>query len=131
MSKSVNKVLLLGNVGKEPDVKTAGSGTVVANFSIACSDRRKDAQGNWQDVTEWVDLVAFKRTAEIIRDYVRKGSKVYVEGKLQTRSWEKDGQKHYRTEVLISELVLLDGGGKREEPRQDNTAEISDEDLPF
>ena len=130
MSRSVNKWIGLGNVGKEPDVKTAGSGTIVANFSIACSDRRKDAQGNWQDVTEWVDLVAFKRTAEIIRDYVHKGSKVYVEGKLQTRQWEKDGQKHYRTEVLVNELVLLDGGGKREEP-QNNEVEIDENSIPF
>lgn len=129
MSKSVNKWIGLGNVGKDPDVKTTGGGTMVANFSLACSDRRKDAQGNWQDYTEWIDLVAFKRTAEIIRDYVRKGSKLYVEGKLQTRNWEKDGVKHYRTEVLIDELVLLDGGGKRED--QPQSAEVSDEDIPF
>ena len=132
MARSVNRVILLGNVGKDPDVKTTGGGTIVANFSIACSDRGKDAQGNWQDVTEWVDLVAFKRTAEIIRDYVHKGSKVYVEGKLQTRQWEKDGQKHYRTEILINELVLLDGGGKREEPQQQNNqVEVDDADLPI
>ena len=127
MSKSVNKCIFLGNVGKVPEIKSTGSGTTVANFSIACSDRRKDQQGNWVDSTEWVDLVAFKRTAEIVRDYVRKGSKVYVEGKLQTRSWEKDGQKHYRTEVLVNELVLIDG---RQEPQQ-QTTEIDDSMVPF
>ncbi len=132
MSKSVNKWIGLGNCGKEPDVKTAGSGTIVANFSIACSDRRKDAQGNWQDVTEWVDLVAFKRTAEIIRDYVHKGSKLYVEGRISNRQWEKDGQKHYRSEIVVNELVLLDGGGKREEPRQENNeVEIDENSIPF
>lgn len=129
MSRTVNKVLLLGNVGKNPEVKTTGSGTTVANFSIATTDRRKDAQGNWQDDTQWHDLVTFGRTAEVVRDYVKKGSKLYIEGKLQTRQWEKDGVKHYRTEILVNELVLLDSGGKREQ--QQDSAEVDDSDLPF
>ena len=88
MAKSVNKVILLGNVGKDPEIRSTGGGTMVANFTLATSDRQKDAQGNWQDRTEWHNLVAFKRTAEIVRDYVKKGSKLYVEGKIQTRSWD-------------------------------------------
>lgn len=132
MARSVNKWIGLGNIWRDPEVKTTGGGTTIANFSIATTDRIKDAQGNWQDRTEWTDLVAFGRTAEIVRDYVRKGSKIYVEGRLQTRSWEKDGQKHYRTEVVIGELALLDGGGgKREAPQQQNTAEIDDSMVPF
>ena len=83
MAKSVNKVILLGNVGKDPEIRSTPSGTIVANFALATSDRFQDAQGNWQDRTEWHNLVAFKRTAEIIRDYVKKGSKLYIEGKLR------------------------------------------------
>lgn len=106
MSKSVNKVILLGNVG-QVEIKSSSSGNLVANISLATNDRYQDAQGNWQDRAEWHNLVAFKRTAEIVRDYVHKGSKVYVEGKLQTQSWEKDGVKHYRTKILVNDLVLL------------------------
>ncbi len=84
---------------------------MVANFTLATSDRFQDAQGNWQDRTEWHNLVAFKRTAEIIRDYVKKGSKLYVEGKLQTRSWDdkESGQKRYKTEIIVYDLSLLSG----------------------
>ena len=103
MAKSVNKVILLGNVGKDPEIRSTGGGTMVANFTLATSDRFQDAQGNWQDKTEWHNLVAFKRTAEIVRDYVKKGSKLYIEGKIQTRSWDdkESGQKKYRTEILV------------------------------
>ncbi len=109
MSKSVNKVFLLGNVTRDPEIRDTQSGTIVANLSLATNDRQKDAQGEWKDVPEYHNLVAFKRTAEIIRDYVRKGSKLYIEGKLQTQSWEKDGVKHYRTVILVNDLGLLDG----------------------
>ncbi len=109
MSKSVNKVFLLGNCGKEPEIKETAGGMLIANLSLATSDRKKDAEGNWQDAVEWHNLTAFKRTAEIIRDYVHKGSKLYIEGKLQTQSWEKDGVKHYRTVILVNDLGLLDG----------------------
>jgi single-strand DNA-binding protein len=109
MAKSVNKVILLGNVGKDPEIRSTAGGAIVANLTLATSDRFQDAQGNWQDRTEWHTLVAFKRTAEIIRDYVKKGSKLYVEGKLQTRSWDdkESGQKRYKTEVVVFDLSLL------------------------
>src|ERR1700739_735021 len=99
MAKSVNKVILVGNVGKEPEVKFATSGTAIANFSIATSERFKDKSGEWQDRTEWHNLVAYQRTAEIIRDYVKKGNKLYIEGRIQTRSWDDktSGEKKYRT----------------------------------
>jgi single-strand DNA-binding protein len=111
MAKSVNKVFLVGNVGKDPEIRSSASGAIVANFTLATSDRFQDAQGNWQDRTEWHTLVAFKRTAEIVRDYVKKGSKLYIEGKLQTRSWDdkESGQKRYKTEVVVFDLSLLSG----------------------
>ena len=116
MAKSVNRVTLLGNVGKDPEVKFLPSGQAVANFTIATSDRYKDKAGEWQDRTEWHNLAAFARTAEIVRDYVKKGSKIYVEGRLTTRSWDdKDtGKKVYRTEIMVNELVLLSGRGEGE-----------------
>ena len=111
MSKGINKAFLLGNVGKDPEIRSTAGGTTVASFSLATADRQKDAQGNWQDKTEWHNLVAFNRTAEIIRDYVRKGSQLLVEGKMQTRSWDdKDsGQKKYRTEIFVYDVTLLGG----------------------
>ena len=113
MAKGVNKVLLLGNVGKDPEIRTTPGGMTVATFSLATADRAKDPQGNWTDKTEWHNLVAFQRTAEIVRDYVKKGTQIFVEGKIQTRSWDdkESGQKKYRTEILINELSLLGGRG--------------------
>ena len=153
MAKSVNKVILLGNVGKDPEIRSTGGGTMVANFTLATSDRFQDAQGNWQDRTEWHNLVAFKRLAEIVRDYVKKGSKLFVEGKIQTRSWEdKDTKaKRYRTEIIVNDISLLSGrdeagaGGytrssnashddqRQTAPADDfsQAAEISDDDIPF
>ncbi|HLH36247.1 MAG TPA: single-stranded DNA-binding protein [Alloacidobacterium sp.] len=112
MSKCVNKAILLGNVGKGPEIRSANGGTIVASFSLATAERQKDGQGNWQDKTEWHNLIAFNRTAEIVRDYVRKGSQLMIEGKIQTRTWDdrESGQKKYRTEILINDLTLLGGG---------------------
>jgi single-strand DNA-binding protein len=155
MAKSVNKVILLGNVGKDPEIRATPGGTMVANFSLATTDRVKDQSGNWSDRTEWHNLVAFQRTAEIIRDYVKKGTKLYVEGKIQTRSWDDKttGEKKYRTEIIINDLSLLSGRGEGESSgggysRSSNTAsfdqrtsapaddygqsaEITDDDIPF
>src|SRR5579863_8241379 len=155
MAKSVNKVILLGNVGKDPEMRSTGGGTLVANFTLATTDRQKDPQGNWQDRTEWHNLVAFTRLAEIVRDYVKKGSKLYIEGKIQTRSWDdkETGAKRYRTEILVNDLSLLssreDGGSggaysrgagvssnldQRPQASHDDfaqQAEISDDDIPF
>jgi single-strand DNA-binding protein len=155
MAKSVNKVILLGNVGKDPEIRSTPGGAIVANFTLATSDRFQDAQGNWQDRTEWHSLVAFKRTAEIVRDYVKKGSKLYIEGKLQTRSWDdkESGAKRYKTEIVVFDLSLLSGrdegsGGSRPASSGSSTAsfdqrppagaddigqqaEISDDDIPF
>lgn len=154
MAKGVNKVLLLGNVGKDPEIRSTTGGTLVASFSLATADRQKDQQGNWQDKTEWHNLVAFSRTAEIIRDYVKKGSQLYIEGKIQTRSWDdkESGQKKYRTEILVNELTLLgkpgEGSGSGAYSKSNTAgfdqrtpasnsqsdyadANITDDDIPF
>ena len=113
MAKGVNKVLLLGNVGKDPEIRASQGGMTIASFTLATADRQKDQTGNWTDRTEWHNLVAFQRTAEIVRDYVKKGSQIYVEGKIQTRSWDdkESGQKKYRTEILVNDMSLLGGRG--------------------
>jgi len=156
MAKSVNKVILLGNVGKDPEIRSTGGGTMVATFSIATSERSKDQQGNWVDRTEWHNIVAYGKVAEIVRDYVKKGSKLYVEGRLQTRNWddkEHAGRKVYRTEIIVADLSLLSGREEGSGPYNRSSqgggassfdqrtpagaddisqqAEISDDDIPF
>ncbi len=113
MAKGVNKVFLLGNVGKDPEMRATPGGMVIAQITLATADRQKDQTGNWTDKTEWHNLVAFGRTAEIVRDYVKKGTQLYIEGKIQTRSWDdkESGQKKYRTEIIVNELTLLGGRG--------------------
>jgi len=112
-SKSVNKVILIGNLGKDPEVKYTPSGTPVAKFSIATNERFKNKAGEWQDRTEWHNIVAWDRLAEITGEFLKKSSKVYIEGRLQTSSWEDktSGAKRYRTEIIAGELVMLDAGG--------------------
>ena len=114
MAKSVNKVILVGNLGKDPEVKYTPQGTAVARFSLATNERYKDKQGEWQDRTEWHNIVAWQRLAEIVGEYVKKGSKIYIEGRLTTNSWEdqKTGEKKCRTEIVANDLVLLSGRGE-------------------
>lgn len=155
MAKSVNKVILIGNLGKDPEVKYTPSGLPVAKFSLATNERYKDKAGEWQDRTEWHNIVAWQRLAEIVGEYVKKGSKVYIEGRLQTSSWEdkQSGEKKYRTEIVAQDLVLLSGRGEggdsegrsrgaaagssldQRPPQQHDDvsqgAEITDEDIPF
>ena len=113
MAKSVNKVILVGNVGQDPEVKYTPSGVPVARVSLATNERFKDGNDQWQDKTEWHSIVAWQRLAEIVGEYVRKGTKLYIEGKLQTTSWQdrQSGEKKYRTEIVARDLVLL---GSRE-----------------
>jgi len=115
----INKVILVGNVGRDPEVKALPSGTRLATFSLATTDRRfKDDQGNPR--TEWHNLVAWSGLAEIVEKYVTKGKQLYIEGQIRTRNYEQDGQKKYFTEIHISEMELLgsrqssDGGGFRD-----------------
>jgi single-strand DNA-binding protein len=156
MAKSVNKVILIGNLGKDPEVKYTPSGTAIAKFSLATNERYKDKDGNWQDRTEWHNITAWARTAEIAGEYLKKGRTVYIEGRLRTDSWEDKNthEKKYRTEIVVENLVLLGGGrGEGEEggggrsrgasansanmdqrPQQEEAHQgtgITDEDIPF
>jgi len=108
MGKCVNKVILLGHAGKDPQAHILPSGTLV-NLSLATSSRYKDNRGEWQERTAWHNLVGYQRIGEILRDYVRKGSRIFVEGELRTRSWEdrESGQTKFRTEVVVHEISLL------------------------
>jgi single-strand DNA-binding protein len=112
--KSVNKVILIGNLGKDPEVKYTPSGMPVAKITLATNERFKDKSGEWQDRTEWHNVVLWQRLAEIAGEYLKKGGKVYIEGRLQTRSWDDktSGQKKYMTEVVANDLVLLGGRGE-------------------
>jgi single-strand DNA-binding protein len=148
MPKSVNKVILVGNVGKDPEVKYTPGGMPVARFSVATSENYKDRNDEWQERTEWHSIVAWQRLAEIVGEYVRKGSKLYIEGRLQTSSWEdrESGSRKYRTEIVARDIVLLSNGnrgqiGAARQERKDipastdvmqerEEAEIS-EDIPF
>lgn len=111
--KSLNRVTLIGNVGQEPETRYLPDGAAVTNFSIATSESWKDKNtGEAQERTEWHKCIAFRKLAEIISQYVHKGDKLFVEGKLQTRKWEKDGTTHYSTEIILDNMLML--GGKRE-----------------
>lgn len=153
--KSLNRVQLIGNLGKDPEIKYTPSGTAVAKLTIATNERYKDKGGEWQDRTEWHNVVLWQRLAEIAGEYLKKGGKVYIEGRLQTRSWDdkQTGQKKYMTEVVASDLILLSGRGEggsggeysgsrgssasstnydQRMPEQEaSSAPISDEDIPF
>ena len=108
MARGLNKVMLIGRLGGEPEHRQAGS-TTVTNFTLATSEKFKNQQGELQEKTEWHRIVAWGRLAEICKEYLHKGSQVYLEGKLQTRNWEKEGVKQYTTEIVISDMQMLDG----------------------
>ena len=115
MSRSVNKVTLIGTVGRDPESRFSPGGSAVANFSMATNESYNDKNtGQRVEQTEWHRIVAFGKLAEIIQQYVKKGSKLYIEGKLKTNEWEKDGIKRYSTDIVVNEMVMLDrapGGG--------------------
>ncbi|MCB9679240.1 MAG: single-stranded DNA-binding protein [Alphaproteobacteria bacterium] len=115
---TVNKVILVGNLGADPETRTAQNGTMIANLRLATSERRKDRDGNWSDHTEWHRVVCFGRTAENVARFCRKGKQIYVEGRIQTSKWQdKDGNDRWSTEVIAHEIRFLgsreggDGGG--------------------
>ena len=114
-SRGVNKVILVGNVGADPETRYMPNGNAVTNITLATSETWKDKNtGEQQERTEWHRVTFYQRLAEIVAEYVRKGSKLYVEGRLQTRSWEQDGVKRYATDVIANEMQMLDsrsGGG--------------------
>ena len=115
---NLNKVLLIGRLGQDPEIKNAGS-TSVANFSIATNENWTDKSGEKQERTEWHNIVAWDKLADLAGNYLHKGSNIYCEGKLQTRSWEsQEGEKKYRTEVVIHQLQFLDKREERSEPEE-------------
>ena len=153
MAYAINKVILIGNLGQDPETRYTGNGTPVCNMRLATTERYKDANGEMVERTEWHSIVAWSRLAEICGEYLRKGSKVYFEGQLQTRSWEdRDGNTRYTTEVRAREMLMLDSrgeggsgggssGGGANQPRNAATANKApvedtagfepDDDLPF
>ena len=112
MARGINKVILVGNLGRDPETRYMPSGGAVTNVSVATSKSWKDRDsGEQKERTEWHRVVFFNRLAEVAGEYLKRGSKVYVEGELRTREWERDGQKHYTTEVVASEMQMLDSRG--------------------
>lgn len=118
MARGLNKVMLIGNLGGDPEMRYTPSGIPVTSFSIAVTHNWVTSDGERKGVTEWFNVVAWRNLAEICKQYLSNGSRVYIEGRFQTRSWEdREGQRHYRTEVVASDMVLLDvrPEGKSEE----------------
>lgn len=144
MAKSLNKVLLIGNLGKDPEVRYTGSGVPVATFSIATNESWQDQDGNTQERTEWHNIVAWRKLAEICHQYLRKGKKVYIEGRIQTRSYDdkNTGAKKYITEIVANSMIMLDSKdpgdaasyAPPEAPVANTTTTLDqtkDSDLPF
>jgi single-strand DNA-binding protein len=138
MSKSLNKAQLIGNLGKDPELKYTSAGVAVATFSIATSDSWKDQEGNTQERTEWHNIVAWRKLAEICGEWLKKGKRVYIEGRLQTRNYEKDGVKRYITEIVADQLIMLDGGPRstnggasEAEAPSSEAVPAKENDLPF
>jgi single-strand DNA-binding protein len=139
--KSVNKVILIGNLGKDPELKYTPQGTPVAKLSLATNERFKGKDGQWQDRVEWHNVVLWQRLAEIAGEHLKKGSKLYIEGRLETRSWDdkQTGQKKYATEIIAKDLVMLGADARTAStPAPQTTASaitpshpITDEDIPF
>ena len=141
--RGVNKVILVGNLGQDPEIRYMQNGKAVANLSMATSETWKDQQGQQQEKTEWHRVIAFDKLAEIIGEYVKKGSKIYCEGKLQTRKWtDQQGVERYSTEIVISEMQMLDskpqgqqqaqqgGWGQQAPQRQQQQAPVNQQSAP-
>ena len=150
MARGLNKVMIIGNLGADPEIKYLPSGTAVANLRLATSENRKNKDGEWEERTEWHKVVMYGGRAETCKDYLRKGSKVYIEGRLETRSWEdQNGQKRSMTEIVGYTMIMLDPKGQNvpidvqgekgtaashpesmPEPPPDDLPQV-DDDLPF
>lgn len=148
--KSVNRVFLIGHIGKQPEVTYAPSGVPCAKFSLATNERQK-VNGDWQDKAEWHSIIAWQKLAEIVGEYCKKGSQVFVEGRIQTSTWDdkKSGEKKYRTEIIANNLLLLGAKGETQSHyshaehvtdeavaagvgrQRQNNPEITDDDIPF
>jgi len=141
MARSLNKVQLIGNLGKDPELRYTTAGVAVATFSVATNESWKDQDGNLQERTEWHNIVAWRKLAEICGEWLKKGKKVYIEGRLQTRSYDdkNTGAKKYITEIVADNMIMLDGKGAAGEsnapapstPAQEEGSLAKEDDLPF
>jgi single-strand DNA-binding protein len=142
MAKSLNKVMLIGNLGKDPELRYTGSGVAVATFTLATNESWKDQDGKVQERTEWHNIVAWRKLAEICGEWLSKGKKVYIEGRIQTRSYDdkNTGTKRYITEIVADNMIMLDGrpsgessssAPPAEAPAPGQAAADDKEDLPF
>jgi len=132
---SVNKVIVLGNLGKDPDLRHLPNGDAVCNFSLATTESWKDKEGNKQDKTEWHNIVLFRKLAEIAGEYLKKGRPVYIEGRLQTRKWQdKEGKDRYTTEIVADQMQMLGSRDEAKEVAKTSTPANFDDmesDIPF
>ncbi len=127
MSRGLNKVMIIGNLGRDPELRYTPSGKPVTSFSVATSRTWVTTDGERREATEWFNVVAWRELAEICHQCLTKGSRVYIEGRLQTRSWETpDGQRHFRTEIVADEMILLDNRGRQPEERP-----ADEEEFPY
>jgi single-strand DNA-binding protein len=138
MAKDLNKVMIIGRLGKDPEMRYTPSGNPVTTFSVAASRQWKDSSTNeGREETEWFSVVAWNKLAEICNEYLKKGARVYIEGRLQTRSWDDQntGDKRYKTEVIANDMIILDQKGGREGGSGGeygrNAPDITDDDIPF
>lgn len=138
---SVNKAIILGRLGKDPETRYMADGKAVTNFTLATSETWKDKSGEKQEKTEWHNCTVYGKLAEVVGEYLRKGSQAYVEGKIQTRKWQdKEGKDRYATEIIVNELTMLGGKSDAKEPQQakpvkqqqtQHTDDPFSEDAPF
>ena len=138
MAKSLNKVMLIGNLGKDPELRYTTSGVAVATFSLATNESWKDQDGNLQERTEWHNIVAWRKLAEICGEWLKKGKKVYIEGRIQTRSYDdkNTGSKKYITEIVADSMIMLDSKGEAAPAaapvaEETSQAPAKNDDLPF
>ena len=132
MAKGLNKAMLIGHLGNDPEVRTTTSGQTVANFTLATNENFKDSSGNLQERTEWHRIIAWGKLAEICGQYLKKGRQVYVEGRLQTRSWDdpKSGDKKYATEIICSDMQMLGGQREQNDGTRSNEGSLQNDDRP-
>jgi len=146
MAKDLNKVMIIGRLGKDPEMRYTTGGSPVTTFSVAAGRQWKDGNGDAREETEWFNVVTWNKLAEICNEHLRKASRVYIEGRLQTHQWQdQEGQTRYRTEVIASDMIMLDGRSSRDGAPEDDyvqrnsarsagnrsSADIGDEDIPF
>jgi single-strand DNA-binding protein len=130
---SLNRVILVGNVVRDIELRYVGKGTAVCDIGLAVNDRRKDSDGKWLEETTFVDCTAWGRTAEVANEYLHKGSSILIEGRLKLEQWERDGQKRSKLKVVIERLQMLDGKGGRKPQEEEELQQVptGKEDVPW